>query len=636
MKRLIYFCIFSYGLAIAGIAQSNLIPFGDFEGVIPVNPPNINVVCNNASFEFQSPTVSWTQLGLGAGAPNLFSADNLECQSAFGVPDNDWGTQHPVGEISSNRNYVGLQSTSFERDGLKVKLKHKLLSGHQYTLRFDAVKKSNFDPEVEFRIGKDDGWDQGNCPGCSQAFMTIGTNGGPNNDQWQNYAVTFIPDDCDYEWLMIRLQLNPGTRRMLIDNISIDDPCGAPYICSDGYGSLDNITVNELHNGNQALTFYHLENVESFHLTINNNSGQPVRTIFLPFPPPTYEFDGLNENGVPLPHGGYTYTVYANNPCQCFQKIENNFTISGTPPLMAFVRFDQAYEAITAYRLNNVTRLEMKIKETDGDEVRVIEVINPADQVAWDCRNSFGDFVAEAWYICEVFTESPCGNRYISATFYQIALTQLSPVSPFVDYTSHPKVIDCTEFSYDEAPPACCGFIVDWYIQDKYISGQQDYKINHDIVAVQNNVVETGSDVYFQAGNEIILNPEFEVEFGAEFEAVILPCTGRLMNPNLVEADNESDSTREIIAVDKSPESKIIPNPNTGEFILELDDLVGDVVVISITDLLGRVVYTEQISNPASGKMQVLIDISALGSGIYSCSVKEGDELVAVHKIIVQ
>lgn len=623
-------------------AQVNMIPFGDFEGVAPHDAVscNCNTVCNDATFNFQSAPTTWAEVGgNGSFAPNLFSADNADCQSTFGVPDNDWGTQHPYGGITVNRNYVGLQSTSIERDGIKIQLTHKLLKGHQYILRFVAVKKSNLDPEVEFRIGKDDGWDQGNCPDCSQSFMTIGTDGGTNNDQWQNYSVSFIPDDCDYEWLMIRLQLNPGTRRMLIDNISIDDPCGAPYICAEGYGDVQNITVQEQHNDLHPLTFFHLENVENFYLTIETIQGQIVRTIFHPYPPSTYEFDGMNENGFLLPHASYKYTLYVNNTCQCMQIIDGIFSITGTPDCIggAPYYFDVPFEAITAIDLANVTRLEMIIHENNGPEVRRIDVPNPADEVAWNCRDNSGDFVAEGWYTCDIYTESPCGNRCVfTDPFYIVALTSLSPVSPNVDYTSHPKTIDCPIISFDDAPPVCCGFIVDWYIQDKHISGEQDYKINHDIVAVQNNVVEAASDIYFQAGNEIILNPEFEVQVGAEFEAVILPCTGRLMNPDLVEAENESDSLTEIIAENSNRGSKIIPNPNTGEFILEFDELTAEVITISITDLLGRVVYTEQVNNPSSGKVQLLIDISGLGSGIYSCSVKEGEQQVAVHKIIVQ
>lgn len=626
-------------ISIHANAQSNLVPFGDFEGIVPHDEPscNCNTVCNEAVFNFQSTSTSWTAFGITeTKSPNLFSADNSDCQSSFGVPINNWGTQHPAGGVTANRNYVGLESSATERDGIRVRLKHKLLSGHQYVLRFLAVKKSNLDPEIEFRIGRNDTWEQGSCPSCSQSFMTIGADGGSNDDQWQNYSVSFIPDDCDYEWLMIRLKLNPGTRRILIDNITIDDPCGEAFLCGD-YGNLDNITVNGLHNANLPLTFFHLENVENFHLTIRLANGQTVATRFVPYPPSTYQFDGRNDQGVLLPFGNYTFTLVANNSCQCMKVINAPFAITGTPQLSAFVGFDFIYGVLTVYKLNDVTHLHMRISDALGNDVRIIDIINPANQVAWDGRNATGSYVATGLYHYDIITESPCGDRFFSDNFTQLNLTQATQFSPNIDYSSYPKIVSCSgDNSYDEAPPACCGFIVDWYISDRHIGGLQDYKINHDIVAVQNNVVDAGSDIYFQAGNEIVFYPEFEVEYGAEFEAVILPCAGRLMNPELIGTENESDSVVEIANVNRELGSRIFPNPSSGEFILELDSLSSDAITISISDISGRVVYEEQVNNPRSSKMQVLIDISALGSGIYLCSVKEQGRLKTVNRIVVQ
>jgi hypothetical protein len=619
--------------------QQELVPYGDFEGMTPQDPEGNE--CNPAVFWFPTDPITWTEIGfVSTRAPSFFSADSPCDGTDFGVPDNSFGTQIPVGGTAANRNYVGLQSGPFRRDGIKIKLKHKLRSGYVYTLRFNAVKKTSVNPQVEIRFGNSNDWDFGNCSNCSQSSFTVGTDGGANNDQWQSCAINFSPTDCDIEWLFIRLQITPTESKMLIDNISIEDPCGAPYICADGYGSLDNINTNGLHNGLQALTFYHLENVENFHLTIYDNLGQVVRTIVLPYPPPTYVFDGLNENGVPLPHGGYTYTLIVNNTCQCLEIIEDDFAITGTPPpviLEAYIRLDPIYQAITAYNLDNVTFLQMKILDISDNEIRRIDVINPANEVAWDGKNNFGAFVATNYYICQVYTVDPCGDRFKEVTFFHLGLTSQSPISPDADYTSHPKtIVDCPMFAYDDAPPPCCGFIQDWYISDKHISGVQDYKINHDIVAVQNVTVEASSDIYFQAGNEIVFYPDFVVEASAEFEAVILLCTGRMQNPNGSTEEEVVLQQDTVIGTKGGSKGIFTPNPSSGTFQIELAGIDEGYLELYVTDVYGRIVYSSIVPNQSAEKWNFTLDLNALGAGLYSCSIYQNEEQVLVQKLVVQ
>lgn len=60
----------------------------------------------------------------------------------------------------------------------------------------------------------------------------------------------------------------------------------------------------------------------------------------------------------------------------------------------------------------------------------------------------------------------------------------------------------------------------------------------------------------------------------------------------------------------------IYPNPNTGQFTMEINDPNPGILSVVITDLMGKAVYENQISTAGSSQKQV-IDLSALPSGVY-------------------
>ena len=75
------------------------------------------------------------------------------------------------------------------------------------------------------------------------------------------------------------------------------------------------------------------------------------------------------------------------------------------------------------------------------------------------------------------------------------------------------------------------------------------------------------------------------------------------------------------------------PNPNTGEFTLELV-LSGAEGQINITNILGQSVYAETLDN-INGKYKKQIDLKPNPSGIYNLQILNNNNIVN-KKIIIQ
>ena len=65
---------------------------------------------------------------------------------------------------------------------------------------------------------------------------------------------------------------------------------------------------------------------------------------------------------------------------------------------------------------------------------------------------------------------------------------------------------------------------------------------------------------------------------------------------------------------------KLYPNPNTGLFTIGLDQQIEEDLVLTITNVLGQVVYDETLTN-ISGHLEKQVDLRTLPSGIYNLGV---------------
>ena len=637
MKVILFHILFTL-LFVTCNAQYELVPYGDFE--YPGAGEVAGCPVDGESF-FWPVQDSWTEIGHFSGyAPTFFSAEFTD-GSLCDVPTNSYGTQIPQGGISVNKNYVGMQSGGLggRRDGIKTKLSHPLRQGQQYVLRFDAVKKSNSDPEIEFRFGSNNDWEQAGCPSCSQSFMTISADGGVNNDEWASFSVSFIANDCDIEWLFIRMQSSVLSRKVLIDNISINDPCTAYHLCRGDFGSLDDVSCSNVHDAITPLTFFGCERIEDFTLEITPVGGQdPVRTIHVYYPNSTLSWDGRDDNGNYVANAIYTYTLDMKNSCQC-RVMSHDFVKTDNPHLItSFATTEVNYGLFTVFQLQNVTQLYMEIKDDNYNLVSIVNVPNPSNAISWSGQDASGDFVAEGYYHYDIDLANPCESVHLDGLFYQVALGPSSLSSPNLDYSSYSKVIVCpyvfNYYSYDYAPLPCCPLTADWFIINKHITGIQDYKVGHNIIGVQDNVIEAGSDIYFQAGNEIILNSEFEVEMGSEFEAVILPCTGRMQNPLDSNENSENSNVYSQQHTTSGIEVTAQPNPGEGIFELNMAETANGPVLISVTDILGREVLSKEFSQAESNNLK--LDLSGKGPGIYCCTIIISGEVISILKLIVQ
>lgn len=137
-------------------------------------------------------------------------------------------------------------------------------------------------------------------------------------------------------------------------------------------------------------------------------------------------------------------------------------------------------------------------------------------------------------------------------------------------------------------------------------------------------ILANGSKVNFTAANVITITDGFWVQPGADFTAKILPCPNnfnRLINPNTNPDPNYIIPAPLIADEDIVPDDEqineifnisIFPNPNNGQFNIQLSEDEELPTSISIQNILGQVVLTRDVT---SNNTQV--DLNEAPKGIY-------------------
>ncbi|MDQ3192275.1 MAG: choice-of-anchor J domain-containing protein [Bacteroidota bacterium] len=96
---------------------------------------------------------------------------------------------------------------------------------------------------------------------------------------------------------------------------------------------------------------------------------------------------------------------------------------------------------------------------------------------------------------------------------------------------------------------------------------------------------------------------------------------------NVMPAPNSVKEISKTINVD------VYPNPNNGEFQLQMNNEVKGTYVISVSNMLGQQVYSERVTS--TGSLIKTIDLSNFDKGIYLLSVaNEGSKAKTVKKIV--
>ncbi len=115
----------------------------------------------------------------------------------------------------------------------------------------------------------------------------------------------------------------------------------------------------------------------------------------------------------------------------------------------------------------------------------------------------------------------------------------------------------------------------------------------------------------------------------------------RLAGPNVQSTPNTALSNLQVafVGVDESnlieTSLTIAPNPGNGIFVLNCNTASGEEVNVTITDALGRTVYTSNDANQGS-TFRKEIDLSTLAAGVYNVQVNSGSNLGVTRVVITQ
>ena len=172
------------------------------------------------------------------------------------------------------------------------------------------------------------------------------------------------------------------------------------------------------------------------------------------------------------------------------------------------------------------------------------------------------------------------------------------------------------------------------------------YNAQNNITA-ENVTIKTATSVTFEAGVDVILQPGFNTEDGSSFTAQIGNCERGCGNGYKSSTIAGSDQTGDMIIsttpyVDDSPDNarfnrldqigqeiKIYPNPNDGNFYLDLPFSKEEVIKVQIVDHLGKTIFESSLGNNNS------INIPNPENGIYFVSVVLKDQTLT-QKIMIQ
>lgn len=155
----------------------------------------------------------------------------------------------------------------------------------------------------------------------------------------------------------------------------------------------------------------------------------------------------------------------------------------------------------------------------------------------------------------------------------------------------------------------------------------QSWWATNEIIGV-NILQQSGSYLNFNAGVDVLLQPNFEVQAGATFHASV-GCT-----PSVRIANTTTYSSNYLKLSEPLGNLIVSPNPFTGQLKVAFE-LIGDAAItISIMDQTGRLVFSQVEGEVLlKGRQEVNLNTSNLSAGMYYIRVQSGDKL-AVKKVV--
>lgn len=139
-----------------------------------------------------------------------------------------------------------------------------------------------------------------------------------------------------------------------------------------------------------------------------------------------------------------------------------------------------------------------------------------------------------------------------------------------------------------------------------------EYKEAENIIASTAAVVSP-REVTYRAGYKIILRPGFRALNGSDFHAFIHPCNHG--GNSFFKSEDESSSEEAVeVTLEPQEDARVYPNPNGGEFTLEISENIElGSLKVRIFDLSGKVVY----QNEDVSSHKISIALAEVPRGLY-------------------
>jgi hypothetical protein len=150
--------------------------------------------------------------------------------------------------------------------------------------------------------------------------------------------------------------------------------------------------------------------------------------------------------------------------------------------------------------------------------------------------------------------------------------------------------------------PPCLNSIV---ITSNVVSGTDRKQASNTITA--SNTISNGANSFYHAGNSIVLSNGFNATSGSNVKIYIEGCSNNFAKP-------VSSFEKEEIILEKSEidVARLYPNPNNGNFAINLGNDNKKEITISIYNILGKLVYTRVTKDSI-----VEVNLPDLPSGLY-------------------
>ena len=324
------------------------------------------------------------------------------------------------------------------------------------------------------------------------------------------------------------------------------------------------------------------------------------------------------------------------NPCS-----PTDGEINITPPTKIY----PDYKNYAVLNLDNVySATDINITIDNGSTIDVIPDVycdNGIEKVEWDAEKAN---VYTGYFIWKMTLTNDCGE-----TNYNVPFTFENPDN---NPTLYPIENNCV--TGIDIPIPCCEAEPNILIENETLEGTGKilfHAVNN--ITIRNTLIKSSAkDVTFKAGNNIILEPGFETEDGANVEMSIEPCESKQNQPKDSLADKKTENKilneqfltkSEDISVESENNSQfqdtfnIYPNPADNYIEISVNvncSKNNEILKISISDVSGKMCYNKQfntVDNYFFGK----INISNYPSGIYFITVT-GNQFSETKKMIVK